>query len=254
MAEKQKNFDKKKKVLRTLLIVGIIAAVLLAGYLALKYTGLLEKFDSAEKIKDFILSGGAWSRVIYMILQFLQTTFVPLPAMLTTIAGTLIFGPWETVFMSIAAIMAGRLFAFFLGRKFGMPLVKWMVGQDEAEKWSTALGRGKYTFFLMLLFPFFPDDILCVVAGITNISWKFYIIANIITVIVACFTMCFFTSGHLIPFSGWGIPVWIVLGIAMVILFILSFKYKDKIETFVNNLGEKLSNKNKKENDSSDKQ
>lgn len=243
MENKNANFSTKKKIRRIIIIAVIIAAVVAAAYFTLKYTGVLEKFDSAEKIRDFILSGGAWSRVIYMVLQFLQVTFVPLPAMLTTIAGTLVFGPWETVFMSIAAIMLGRIFAFWLGRKFGMPLVKWMVGQDDAEKWSQVLGRGKYTYFLMLLFPAFPDDILCIIAGITTITWPFYLTANIITVIISCFTMCFLTSGQLIPFSGWGIPVWIALGVLLIAAIILSFKYKDKIESFVTNLGARLSRK-----------
>lgn len=241
------SFSKKKKIKRIAIIAAIIIIVIGGAYLALKLTGVLDEFNSVEKIRDIILAGGAWSRVIYMFLQFIQVTFVPLPAMVTTIAGTLVFGPWETVFMSIAAIMLGRIFAFFLGRKFGMPLVKWMVGKDDAEKWAQVLGRGKYTYFLMLLFPFFPDDVLCLIAGITTITWTFYIVANLITVVISCFTMCFLTSGQLIPFSGWGIPVWIVLGVLLIVVIILSFKYKDKIETFVTDLGAKLSGKKKKQ-------
>ena len=70
MENKNANFSTKKKIRRIIIIAVIIAAVVAAAYFTLKYTGVLEKFDSAEKIRDFILSGGAWSRVIYMVLLF----------------------------------------------------------------------------------------------------------------------------------------------------------------------------------------
>lgn len=249
LENEQKDISKKSKIKRTVITVGIIVLVVLAAYLALKFTGILDKLENEEQLKDIILSGGGWSYAIFMILQFLQVTFLPLPAMVTTLVGTWIFGPWETVFMSIAAIMAGRVFAFFLGRKFGTPLVKWMVGEKDAAKWSAVLERGKYTYFLMLVFPFFPDDVLCLIAGITKITWRFYLIANFIAVVITTFAMCFIGSGQIIPFSGWGIPVWIVLVILLVAAIILSFKYKDKIESFVTDLGEKLSNKDKKKDE-----
>ena len=243
MADKNESLSKKKKILRTLLIAAVIAAIVLAVYLPLKLTGTLDKVDSADSLKEIINGFGAWSRVIFAVLQFLQVTFLPLPAMVTTLAGVYLFGPWETTLLSIIAIMLGRLFAFFLGRKIGVPVIKWMIGKEDMEKWADILARGKYTFFLMLVLPFFPDDILCMVAGITSITWKFFIIANILGVTIACFTICFFTSGQIIPFNGWGIPVWIVIGIALVVLFICSFKYKDKIESFVTSLGEKMNKK-----------
>ncbi len=242
MEEKNTTLSKKKKIWHIVIISVIIIAVVAAAYFTLKYTGVLDRFDSIEEIQDFILESGAWSRIIYMVLQFLQVTFIPLPAMLTTVAGTLIFGPWETVFMSIVAIMLGRIFAFWLGRKFGMPLVKWMVGQEDAEKWSKVLGRGKYTYFLMLLFPGFPDDVLCLIAGITTITWPFYLVANIITVTISSFAMCFL-SNQLMTVGDWSIIVWIVLVLLLIAVMILSFKYKDKIESFVSKLGAKLNRK-----------
>lgn len=236
---------KNTKILRSLATLCIFALVIVIGYLILRLTGVLELFDSAESLKELILSTGIWSRVVYLLVQFLQVTFLPIPAMATTVAGSLIFGPWETVLLSIIAIMLGRIFAFWLGRKFGMPLVKWMVGPEDATKWSETLGKGKYTYFLMLLFPLFPDDILCMIAGITTMTWKFYLVANAIAVVITSFAMCFFASGELIPFSGWGIPVWIILGVLLIAAIIFSFKYKDKIEQFVYKLGEKLGKKTK---------
>ncbi|MBQ3066711.1 MAG: hypothetical protein IJD18_01660, partial [Clostridia bacterium] len=72
---------KKKKITRTLIIVGILAGIVAIGYLVLKLTGVLDLFDSAESLKELILSTGIWSRLVFVFVQFLQVTFLPIPAM-----------------------------------------------------------------------------------------------------------------------------------------------------------------------------
>ncbi|MBQ3494929.1 MAG: TVP38/TMEM64 family protein [Clostridia bacterium] len=235
-----------KKILIKILIVAVaIAAVCLAIYLPLKLTGSLEKIDSPEKLKEVILNFGAYSYIIYFVLQFLQVTFLPLPSFVTTVAGTLLFGPWITVGLSLGAVWLGSLFAFFLGKKIGRRIVVWVVGESQAVKWEQKLKRGNYVFFLMMLFPVFPDDILCIVAGTIGMSWRFFITTNLITRPIAIITTCFVGSGTLIPYSGWGIPVWIALVIVCAILMLISFKYQPQIEAFVERLGSKISGKDK---------
>lgn len=75
----EKNFSTKKKVVRTLITAGILLALIAAVYLTLKFTGVLDRFKTAEDIKEFILSTGVSGRLIFVLLQFLQVTFVPLP-------------------------------------------------------------------------------------------------------------------------------------------------------------------------------
>ena len=239
--------ETKKTIIRGVIATSIIIVICVAFFLLFYLTGWYKYFDSTEKIEAIINSGGGvWSRTIFFAIQFIQVTFVPVPSMLTTIAGVFLFGPWQTVLLSIPAVVLGSMFAFFLGRKIGSPIINWVAGgKEEANKWKTMLSKGKYMFFLMMLFPLFPDDILCMVAGVTNISWTFFIVTNIITRTINNFVMCFLTSGSIIPFSGWGIPVWIVLGIIMIILFVLSIKYQKNIELFLTNIANKMSKKHK---------
>ena len=65
-------------------------------------------------------------------------------------------------------------------------------------------------------------------------------------------SLCFLSSGLLIPFSGWGIPVWIGLFIICAILFYISIRYQSKIENFVIKLSQKLNRKTDKQKNSSD--
>ena len=233
--------ETKTKLIKIAIITGALILLALAIYLPLELSGLIDKIDSAEKLREVILEGGAYSYIIFILIQFLQVTFLPLPAVVTTVAGTLVFGPWITLGLSLLAVMLGSIFAFFLGRKIGRKLVVWVAGEKDAKKWEEKLSRGKYVYFLMMLFPIFPDDILCIVAGCIGMSWKFFLITNIITRPISIATTCFFGSGQIIPFSGWGIPVWIVLVILACVVFFLSFKYQPQIENFVTNLANKIS-------------
>ena len=51
----------------------------------------------------------------------------------------------------------------------------------------------------------------------------------------------FLGSGTIIPFSGWGIPVWIVLVLFAIVCFYLSIRYQQQIENFIMKLSGKMS-------------
>ncbi len=232
----------KTKILRTCIVLGVLALIVLAIFLPLYFTGTLAKIKSVEQLQQFILSGGIWSYTIFFVIQFLQVTFLPIPAAVTTVAGSLVFGPWITCAISFVAVVLASIFSFFLGRKIGSKLVIWIAGEEDYHKWSEKLGKGKYVFFLMMLFPIFPDDILCMIVGTTNMTWKFFIITNIITRPIGIFCTCFLSSG-IIPFTGWWIALWVVLGLACLTLFILSYKFQSQIENFILKLSRKFERK-----------
>lgn len=224
------------KIFVTLLgIVGVLAIV----YFILKKTGALDKIDDVTDLKNTIKSYGIWSRLFFFALQFLQVTLIPLPSALTTLAGTIVFGPFQAFLISVTAIFLGSLFAFFLGKKFGKPLVRWIIG-DSYDKLETSLTKGKYMFFLMLLFPFFPDDMLCLLVGATNMTYKFFINSVLIARPISLFCLCFVGSGQIIPFSDWGIPVWAIMILSLITLMIISIKKQNEIEQMLDKLNRKI--------------
>ncbi len=224
------------KLFITLLgIAGLVSIV----FFILKKTGALDKIDDVTDLKNTIKSYGIWSRLFFFALQFLQVTFIPLPSALTTLAGTIVFGPLQSFLISVVAIFLGSLLAFFIGKKFGKPLVKWIVGEDF-DKLESKLSKGKYMFFLMLLFPLFPDDTLCLLAGASNMTYRFFINCVLIARPISIFCLCFVGSGSIVPFSGWGIPVWIVMLLSLAFLMIFSIKKQDDIEKWLSRLNTKI--------------
>lgn len=239
--------ETKSKILRISLVVLVFALIALAIFLPLKLTGALDKISNEDDLKQIINDGGIYSYLIFFAVQFLQATFLPIPAMVTTITGTLIFGPFVAFLVSFIAIFLASMLMFVIGKKVGKKFVIWAVGKEDFEKWSKALKKGKYTFFLMMLFPLFPDDILCLLAGATMpMSYTFFTVTNLITRPIGILATCYLASGQLIPFSGWGIPVWCVLAVLGITALILSFKYQNKIEEFINRFSKKLESKKQK--------
>ena len=64
--------ETKTKLIKLAIIVGALILIALAIYLPLKLSGAIDKIDSAEELGQVIRDGGAYSYVIFILIQFLQ--------------------------------------------------------------------------------------------------------------------------------------------------------------------------------------
>lgn len=229
----QQTHSKQKTILRGLVFFACLICLVVVGVFLLKKFGVWDKINSVEKLRATVEKGGIFSSLIFMVLQFLQTTILQLPAILVTMTGVLIFPKWKAFLLSYIAIMLGSLFNFWLGRKAGRKFLHWIAGEEKTNKWINLMSEGKYVFFLMMLFPMFPDDILCVVAGLTNMSFAFFVWTNLLCRAIGIGGTVLFGSGTIIPFKGWGLAVWVVIALVLAVLFYLSFKYQKNIDKWL---------------------
>lgn len=222
----------------------LMAIFAISYYIILKYD-LVSKFDSAEKIQAFLAKYGAYAGLIYVLIQFLQVTIIPVPAAITTVAGVALFGFWQTFLYSIIGIMCGSMFAFFLGRRFGVKLIIWLCGQSVYEKYTKLTkGKDKIVLTMMFLFPFFPDDLLCIAAGITDMKyWEFFVIMLFTRPINILIMEGAFKGISSIPLTGYGIPIWIALIGGTLAVVAIAFKYSKNIEDMLMKFFDKISSK-----------
>ena len=130
--------------------------------------------------------------------------------------------------------MIGSTIAFFIGRIFGKKVVTWCIGEESMEKYANVVGKkGNALFVIMQVLPFFPDDILAMLAGLSPMSLTFFFVSMLIVKCLYIGIVCFMGSGSIIPFTGWGIPVWITIFVLIVIAFILFCKHQEKIESWL---------------------
>lgn len=211
-------------------VIGVVA--LLSAFADLnKYPSDGEKID---RLTEIIRGAGSWSMLVYVLIQVLQVVILPLPAAVCYIPGSLIWGGWISTLLASAGVIIGSLIAYAIGRFFGKKAVEWVAGKEAVEKYAGVIGnKGKVIFLLMQILPFFPDDILCMVAGLTCMNFWFFLAVMVFIRPLIIAAYCFLGTGTVIPFEGWGIPVWIAVFAVCIALAFASLKYQDRFEKWL---------------------
>ena len=224
---KQKTF-----FLRTLLSVYLFIIILAAFVFILQRTGFFKIVKDEQAFQDYLEKSGAWMPIVYILLQYLQVVVLPIPSVVSTVAGVAVFGPFMTVVYSLIGILLGSFTAFFIGRKLGAKAVAWMIGEDMLSKWQNKLkGKDNVLLTLMFLLPVFPDDVLCFVAGLSSMTTRYFVIMIIISRILSVTTTSY--SFGFIPFdTPWGIAIWIGLFALLGIVFWIATKHFDALHAW----------------------
>ena len=216
---------------RTVLVVAVVACIFVALYIVYFKTGLNKKFNDFDAIKTFILESGFWGVAVFIALTVFQVVVLPEPAALTIVLGTAIYGPTVSFILSTVGTIIGSLISFMLGKVFGRRLCDWMFGADKTEKYARLLNeKGRFLFIIILLFPMFPDDMMCMIAGITTMTYGYFTLVCLLTRPVMIGITAYLGSG-MIPFEGWGIPVWIAIVCALFVALIMAYCIKSRVES-----------------------
>ena len=198
-------------------------------YLLMRYFGLIEFFSSRERIRAWIEGYGFWAPFAFLLLQIAQVVIAPIPGNVTTIVGGVLFGFWVSVSISLVAIFIGSMICFWLAKTYGRPLVIKLVKEETVDKYLHELSsRQRIALILIFLFPFFPDDTICLIAGLTPMKTHEFMWLVI-------FTRPWGTIGSsLLGASVISIPIWgwILLGIGTLGIFTVAMKYGPQIEQF----------------------
>ncbi|MBN2880264.1 MAG: TVP38/TMEM64 family protein [Clostridia bacterium] len=175
-----KKFNLKTNTIKKIIFPFIILLVISAILLLRKDSSFFSLFKDAERLKEYILSYGSLAPVIFGVIQFLQVIISPIPGNITTLAGGALFGFWNAFLISSVAIILGSAAAFAIARIFGRPFVEWILGKETvSEHLDTINTNKKIIFVLIILLPFFPDDIICFIAGISGMSWGFFMLTMV---------------------------------------------------------------------------
>ena len=210
----------------------LFAAVLLCvgGGLFLWRSGFFAAAVSQEALRNYIQQFSPYSHLCFFLVQLLSVVLAPIPSNLTALAGGVLFGTWPAFFMTFSAVALGSVLVFVLARGLGREAVSQLVGRKVSEKYREVI-QAKTTIFLVLafLFPFFPDDVLCILAGLTEISLRRFVL-----IVLAARPWGLLVASAL-GGASFSLPWWgmALIGVCGVILFFVGLKYGDRVEEWV---------------------
>lgn len=213
-------------------LITLAAAVLLlgAGGWFLYSSGFFRAAGSLESLRAYIDRFAPYSHLLFFLVQFLSVVLAPIPSNITAAAGGLLFGTWPAFAITFGAVAAGSLLVFWLARALGRDFADRLVSRKLSEKYQDVL-RTKAPVFLVLafLFPFFPDDMLCILAGLTDISFRRF---AVIVLLTRPWGLLFASA---LGGSTLALPPWVMvpIGLGGLALFLLGMKYGDKLEESV---------------------
>ncbi len=239
----QKN---KQSFLRSIFVMNCMLFAVLAFFSICNLLGVFESLEDIEKIKQMIVSSGGFGYLIFCFVIIIQVIFLPIPAILLYLVGISLYGPFTAFVLSYISTIIGSTINFFLGKLFGKKVITWCIGEEQTIRYRKLLNtKGTALFIIMQILPFFPDDILCMIIGMSTMRFFTFFVIMVFVKPIYIGIVCFFGTGNIIPFSGWGIPVWILIFVGAIVLYILYIKNQEKMEGFLKKLFQKKKDETK---------
>lgn len=159
-----------RRIINMISIIGLGLSIALSIYFI-----NLGVFKDINALRGFVGHSVILGPIIFICLQILQVVIPIIPGGISSAAGVLIFGPYMGFVYNYVGICIGSVIIFLLGRRYGKPFILSMISDKTYNKyigWLDNQSRFEKLFALAIFLPVAPDDALCLMAGLTNISLK----------------------------------------------------------------------------------
>lgn len=161
-------------------IAAVVAAATALGLVVVAAWPYLPSFTDPERVRSLVAGAGAWSPVVYILLQVVQVLIAPIPGQVVSFAGGLLFGTWWGVAYTMVGATIGFTAIFVLTRRLGRPFVERFVSARVLERFDYLDGTGgALALFIIYLLPGFPDDVISFIAGLTRIRLRTLILISL---------------------------------------------------------------------------
>ena len=218
-----------KKWLKTILVLFIIAAISAGLYFILRSCGI----TSIEGLKSLIAQCGAWGWIVYIALFVacsILLCFIPGSSATFIAVAIVLFGAWQALIISAISVFVASTIMFIIGNTLGERVAARIVGKESLKKAQDLIDTKSKIFLpLMFLFPVFPDDALCMAAGMTKMRYWYFATIVFIFRTIGIATICFLGSS-IINWASLSIVDWFVLVNVLIFDIYAVFKISNKIE------------------------
>ena len=191
----------RSKRVQRLLNCGTALFFILLGLLFLR-GWQLGLFKSLDTLQSYIEGTGAWAPLVFLLLQVVQILMAFIPGGILLSGGVVIFGPWEGLVYNFLGTCLGSALNFYLAKRWGQAAARHLISEAHREKYLGWLNEGKKfdrLFAVAILLPFFPDDALCLIAGLSHMTWKRFLTLLMLKLpSIAAYSIVYAAAGRLL--------------------------------------------------------
>lgn len=169
----RRKFVFQQKLIQLAPVLGVAALILITIHLR-----RLGVFASPQDLQAFIKQFGSFAVVVFILVQGIQPIIPFIPGGIATVVGMLMFGNIPGILYSYIGLIIGEFGLFLLSRRYGPRFAQLILSGKNYQTFEKALHRHtkkiRRLLIVCFIFPFLPDDIICLVAGMTDLSFKEY--------------------------------------------------------------------------------
>ncbi|PEL08047.1 TVP38/TMEM64 family protein [Bacillus sp. AFS017336] len=179
VASNHKNPLKFTKIVLICLLLGI-SAVGIIFYIS-KFLVIVNSYGIERILTDHITT----AKLLFFLICLFQPIILPLPEAITIPAGSAVIGPFSGAAIGFLGSTLGIVIMYFLARLGGYKLVSKLVKEKHLKKYQEYVLKNE-TIILTLMFivPILPDEIICVGAGISKVSFKKFVVIAAISKLI----------------------------------------------------------------------
>lgn len=157
--------------------------VLIVIFILVSYL-VQENFEFFERL----VAGNIWGLVIYIFLNFVGIVVAPVTVIPLIVVITKIWGPVVASLASWVAWMLGSVVAFWIARRFGVPIVSRFIPMDELYKFEEKFSILNSFWGIVFLRMVIPVDILSYGLGLfSRVRFGKYFFASAIGLLPVTF-------------------------------------------------------------------
>lgn len=167
--------ETSRNIINILNIIGTIATIIF-----LLWAFRVNLFTDEAVMKHYLGQFGPVAPIAFIIIQLVQVVVPVIPGSITIPIGILVFGHVYGFVLNFTGIMIGSVINFYLAKKYGRPFVRSIVSEKQYQKYIGKIEDNdtfNRFFTACMFFPVTPADLLCYLAGLSNMSFKYFFIS-----------------------------------------------------------------------------
>jgi uncharacterized membrane protein YdjX (TVP38/TMEM64 family) len=132
-------------------------------------------------LETHLAAAGPWAPVVFVALQATQVVLAPIPGQVLAGVGGYLFGPVQGSVYTLMGVLIGSSLVFVGARRYGRPFVARLVTADTLARFDSIIDQyGAAGLFVLFLLPTFPDDALCLIAGLSPIRPRTFLLLLVV--------------------------------------------------------------------------